>query len=249
MNVKFEGQGTTQDEVALEGSGRICFSQCSLWKGSIVLFELKTTRRHCGRMGSILLFHGVLAILAGFIGACASDRVNDLVQSQNGDVDGSVTMPSTSLAASYVQIEIGGEACVDCWRRLAIENEELVLEDAQGEERFGLKAREVDLVQKIVSSANFLEAQEDLLPCRGTFGTSTVLTVRRENGATFRDPDVGGCIGNRESPKHPFNELAWALIDLKRAYLECPKVEPIVQWDTDQPPPIRMLCFACGGEC
>jgi hypothetical protein len=138
---------------------------------------------------------------------------------------------------------------VDCWRRFELTNEgKLVLEDAVGVEQFMLSEAEFSDLSAIVSSQEFIEALQQR-SCRHVPDADMTIELILENSERLFDPVVTGCAGDPNDLRHPYAKLVWRLVALKKAYLSCPPFDPLVSWDTTKPPPVRMLCYACGGNC
>jgi hypothetical protein len=114
----------------------------------------------------------------------------------------------------------------------------LVLEDAEGKERFELTSEEYQEVLEIVLDPTFVAAIESpplaMEMCRPIAdGGFTTIVVWVDLG-TQATPSWGQCT----DPEHPFERLVSLFVELLKKYYECPRVD----LGTVQ---VRELCNGC----
>jgi hypothetical protein len=206
--------------------------------------------------------HMAVHLLAAFHISCAlesnassqhfQDASTSALDALAQEVDSGPDAPSAEVRTySFVSLTVRSEpgACVDCWRRFEVTNQGvLILEDAVGPERFMLSEAEYDGLASIANSVDFVHALRDR-SCRHVPDADMSIDVTYSDHEQLSDPLITGCAGDPTSRAHPYAKLYWMLVALKKTYLECPLFESSVTWDTTKPPPERMLCYACGGQC
>lgn len=202
----------------------------------------------------------VTSVSAALLVACgASESDADRDATDGGPPTADAKTASAGSAAPWnprseeqflsLTIESEGSGCIDCWSGYVVRPaRELCVADAEGEECFELTPEEYSDVLDPLLGRELWEALHDPLECPLVFDAYTRITVDWSDVGTLVSDEATGCIGRPGESSHPYALLFWKIIELKKKYLECPPV-PTAPWDTTKPPPIRMLCYACGGNC
>ena len=113
---------------------------------------------------------------------------------------------------------------MDCWRRFQVADDRvLYLEDASGREAFPLPTDEYEALLRVVLGSDFAEALSSRR-CPTVFDADLSIELTLASG-TRSDPAPAGCIGRRGG-SHPYAQLVWMLVDLKKKYLFCPDRHP-----------------------
>jgi hypothetical protein len=159
-------------------------------------------------------------------------------------------------AEDFVAIMVELPTCGDfkmCSRSMGVEAPgTLVLEDAEGTERFDLRAPEYDAVLEVALLPMFQDAIADASAwsCPRS-GSESFITVTWRSGTAKHVRVVDGCVGSVDDTLRLYDVLMQRLVELKRKYLDCPPAFTVPA-DLDpenDPPPVRPLCFACLGQC
>ncbi len=209
-----------------------------------------------------------LAVTLAF--GCASERSDERAMTR---MDGSAGLSQPHSSAVASDTSVGREAGVphadpipfrvvrlehgwmcdigedNCWRQLEVhEDLTFVAADSLGQESFGLSAEQFQQIAEIVNRDSLKVALADTAgtQCGSFFGDNIFLTVEWTNGKTLR-ASAAGCV---ETEGHIYNELVYALAELRVEFVECvDRSAPDFDHDSIDTSNIRGLCRPCSGTC